>query len=680
MHCLQRTVLISLGDEAAALASELFAAVDLPILAHVGLGGSLDEQMEGGDRAVALLAALQAVSNAAALEQLLAQGATLERTDAIAVWLVVDIAAAGRLPALIEARQQAMDLAWRHFRCTLPTHALVLSAPEAGDETNGVLKALESLPQPLESLLLAGQVNADGLGLAADEVRTRLREALRQLIVSPLRRLPARFWQAAEAPWSAVEEEGEAAGGRCDVGLTWQTPPLLTLGAQFYPNPAGRLWAAFVRRWVQAALAQLVAPTPAGANACELATEWLVWQPDRLQPLLEGVMGAEPQMAAAESYGWAGWAQWDELLAMVDEDEARVQRALGKATAAGVAQLAAWVQQWQRALDERLAADLTAIGAAPDLAMAEQALVGYRGQWLGWAQVMDEDLAAMAAAQAELIGRRNAARLRLEGLLGHFSLSGPVAGLAAGLRLLLRPRLWLRSLRAYGSLDASLRDYTDAIEAVLSSEMQRRRCDLLRQHYLVGAEQVGRMLAMVGTLAATLRQAQAMAAPAPVVEDAVLDEAMCDRLYGEVMGDGSTALKRFLAQKPLVWRTGEGEWRTYEEADLLLADLQAFAGRWLGPLLGWGADRFVAFALADDEERLTVWLKGFLAGAAPLWPTGLQAGSLSQEAGALVVADPEDSPLLSVVSRWAEQGDWQIVRARASDPLVVLRVCLLRQA
>ncbi len=680
MHRLQRTVLISLGDKASALATELIAAIDLPIVTHVGLDESPDEQLEGGDLAAKLLVALQAVSNAVAQEQLLAQGAMLERTDEIAVWLLVDIAAAGRLPALIGARQQAMDLAWRHFRCTLPTYALVLSAPEAGDETNAVLRALESLQQPLESLLLAGQVNADGLSLGAEDVRARLREGLRQLIISPLRRLPALFWRAAAAPpWSTVwaerdSQEGEEAGG-CEDGLAWQTPPLLAVGAQFYPNPAARLWAAFGQRWVQAALAQLNAPLEADAAPTAPAPEWLAWQPDRLQPILEGAMGARPQLVAAESYARPGWAQIDDLLQAVEQDEARAQRALGQAAAAGVAQLAAWARQWRQALDDRLAADLTPTGVLPDLAAVGRYLDACRGQWLRWAEAMDEELVARGVAQAESIGRRDAARAGVAGAASYFH----QPGLAAVLRLLLRPRLWVRGLRVYRSLDAALHDHASAADAVLSSGMARRRCDLMRQHYLVGAEEAARMLALVQTLTATLRQARATAALAAVVQDTVLDEAVCDRLYGEVMGDGLPALKRCLAQKPLVWRTDEGEWRTYEEADLLLADLQAFAGRWLGPLLGWGADRFVAFALADDEERLAVWLKGFLAAGAPLWPTGLQAGSLSQEVGALVVADPEDSPLLPVVRRWAEQGDWQIVRARASDPLVVLRVCLLRQ-
>lgn len=681
MHSLQRTVLISLGDEASALAAEVSAVVDLPILAHVDLAWASDDLDEEGDLAAQLLAALQAVSNAAALDQLLAQGATLERTDEIAVWLLVDIDAAGRLQKLLCARQQTMDLAWRHFRCTLPTHALVLSAPQLGAETEAVLAALEALPQPLESLLLAGQVNADGLSLSAGDVRARLREALRQLIISPLRHLPALFWKAVPPPpWSAVwaeqgRQEQGAAAASCEAGMAWQTPPLLAMGVQFYPNPAARLWDAFGLRWVQAALGRLVAAGSAEADASRaLAPELLAWQPERLDGVLEGMMAA-PRLAAAESYGRPGWAQLGGLLSMVEQDEARAQGALGQAASRGVAQIAVWARQWQQELEDRLACDLTPNGALPDLAEAGRYLDGCRRQWLAWADAMEAELASMETAHARLIKRRAAAGAAVEMALARI----PGPGLGAVLRLLLRPRLWSQSLRAYGMLDAALGDNVAAADAVLGSEIRRRRWDLLRQHYLVGAEQAGRVLALVQTLAATLRQAQATAAPASPVEDAAWDEAACERLYGELMGDGVAALKRYLAQKPLAWRADAGGWRTYEDAALLLADLRDFAGRWLGPLLGWGADRFVAFALADDEERLAVWLQSFVAAAAPLWPTGLQACTLREEASALAVPDPEDSPLLPLMRRWAEHEDWQIVRTQASDPLVVLRLCLLRQ-
>ena len=161
--------------------------------------------------------------------------------------------------------------------------------------------------------------------------------------------------------------------------------------------------------------------------------------------------------------------------------------------------------------------------------------------------------------------------------------------------------------------------------------------------------------------------------------DAVLDEAACDRLYGEVMGDGLAALGRFLAQKPLVWRTAAGEWQTYAGAEALVAEMEAFAGRWLGPLLAWGADRFAAFALGDDEERLEGWLKALWLGAAPLWPTGGQVCGPEGEVTALVVAEPEDSPLTPLARGWREGGDWQVVRTRVGDAVVVMRVGLVSE-
>ncbi|MBX7236927.1 MAG: hypothetical protein K1X65_21275 [Caldilineales bacterium] len=670
MYHLRRTVIISLGDEATALAAELATTLDLPVVAHVALDG-------GPTDAGALLAALAAVSAAAAVERLSAMGVALERTDEIAAWLLVDIAAAARLPALIEARQEALELAWRHFRCSLPTQALVISAPEAGAATEALAQALEVLPQPLESLWLVGRVNADGLSLAADEARARLREALRQLIVSPLRHLPRLF--APPPPWSDVWAQ-EGIPGRCGAGRGWQTPPALTLGAQFYPNPAGRLWLAFVRRWLGEALGRLAVE----GVATEPGTGWVEWQPDRLGPLLAGVMGPGPQLAVA-SYARPGWGQVGALGEQMVEDEARAGRLLGQATAAGVAELAVWARRWQGALDSRLGDDLTPTGELPDLGAAGRALVSCREQWLGWAAAMDGRLERLAVEQDGRVGRRDAARARVAGLAGGF----PLPGWGGLWRWLAHPRRWGQGVRAYVQLDAGLAAYVEAANAVVSGEMERRCCDLLRQFYLVGAEAVGRLAAMVEGLAAMVRQAQAagMAAPgqaapgmaAPGMADAVLDEAACDRLYGEVMGDGLAALGRFLAQKPLVWRTAAGEWQTYAGAETLVAEMEAFAGRWLEPLLAWGADRFAAFALGDDEERLEGWLKALWLGAAPLWPTGGQVCGPEGEVTALVVAEPEDSPLTPLARGWREGGDWQVVRARVGDAVVVMRVGLLSE-
>lgn len=669
MQRLQRAILISLGTDASALGAEVHQECRSPVLAHVALPL---EVMTAAGVSASLLAALQAISSTDIQARLLAAGTPVDHLDEIVLWLLLDLAAADGLDTLLCAYEEAAELAWRQFRCAAIANALVLADPSRAEETEALLVRLESLARPLSSLFLAAPVNSEGLSVAPDVFRSHVGVGLRHLLVTSLRHLPAILCSdTPPPPWEPqplLDASGKGMASH-HAQQAWQTPPLLTLGASSYPNPAPRLIPRYSHLWTQSALAGLtaaahpVAPPPISAPA-----DLLPWQPDRLQEALAVKVGpVVPQLDPA-AYRTPGYQQLAELLRTLAADKARAEAEMQRAMRGALAPMQSWLEQWQRQLNQRLAADLAAAHGLPDLAAAKTYVEACQSQWVRWAEVIDGRLAGSVADRSRCESRWQQTQTTLALILGRF----PPSDLAGFLRLLFHPGRWWDLIRTYISLPSTIQRYVAEANALLQLDLSCRSLDLLRQHYLAGAQVASDALQQIDALVASLNTAarQLQAEPLEPWSDAVFDLPAHDQLYRELVGDGLIPLQRCLAQTPLpAW--------PYADAEAILAHLRAFGQQWLAPLEEWGADRFVAYALHDDEERIGHWLKALLAEACPLWPAGAGASAYGQEISALVLAEPEESPLLPVVRRgWPGV---QVTWGRSSDPVAAIRIRTLSE-
>lgn len=665
MQRLQRAILISLATDASTLGTEVQRDCGSPVLAHVALPL---EAATAADLSVSLLAALQAVSSTDAQARLLAAGTQVDHLDEIVLWLLLDLAAADWLDTLLCAYEEAMELAWRHFRCAAIANGLVLADPSRAEETETLLIRLESLPRPLSSLFLVAPVNSDGLSVAPDVFHRHVRAGLRHLLVTPLRHLPAILCSdTPPPPWEPQPQQDAADAGiaASRAELAWQTPPLLTLGASSYPNPAPLLVLRYARFWMQSALAYLLAAAHPTVRPPDFSApaELLPWQPDRLQEALAVTVGTAFHQLDPAAYQTPGYQQMAGLLRTLAEDKARAEAEVQHAMQGALVQMQAWLEQWQRELSQRLAADLAAAHGLPDLAGARTYVAACQNQWVRWAEAIDEHLAERVADRSRCESRWQETQATMALVLGRF----PSSDLASLMRLIFHPSRWWDLIRTYFSLPSMIQRYVAEANALLQLDLACRSLDLLRQHYLAGAQTASDSVQQIDALIAGLNAAarQLQAEPLEPWSDTIFDLPAQDRLYQELVGDGRIPLQRCLAQTPLT---------TWPQADAeaILAHLQTFGQRWLAPLGEWGADRFVAYAMQDDEERIGRWLKALLAEACPLWPAGAGASLLGQEVSALVLADPEQSPLLPLVQRgWP---GLQVIWGPASDPVAAIRI------
>jgi len=669
MQRLQRAILISLGTDASALGAEVHQECRSPVLAHVAL--PLQVTTAAGVSA-SLLAALQAISSTDIQARLLAAGTPVDHLDEIVLWLLLDLAAADALDTLLCAYEEAATLAWRHFRCAAIANALVLADPSRAEETEALLVRLESLARPLSSLFLAAPVNSEGLSVAPDVFRSHVSVGLRHLLVTSLRHLPAILCSdTPPPPWEPQPQRDASGEGTASLHAqqAWQTPPLLTLGASSYPNPAPRLIPRYAHLWTQSALAALMAAArPAIPPPVSAPADLLPWQPDRLEEALAVKVGPVVPQLDPTAYRTPGYQQLAELLRTLADDKARAEAEIQRAMQGALAPMQSWLKQWQRQLNQRLAADLAAAHGLPDLAATRTYVEACQSQWVRWAEVIDGRLAESVADRSRCESRWQQTQTTLALILGRFPSSDPTAFL----RLLFHPGRWWDLIRTYISLPSTIQRYVAEANALLQLDLSCRSFDLLRQHYLAGAQIASDALQQIDALVDGLNTAarQLQAEPLEPWSDAVFDLPAHDQLYQELVGDGLIALQRCLAQTPLL------TW-PYADAGATLAHLQAFGQQWLAPLEEWGADRFVAYALRDDEERIGHWLKALLAEACPLWPDGAGTPAYGQEIGALVLADPEESPLLPVVRRgWPGV---QVTWGRSSDPVAAIRIRTLSE-
>lgn len=642
MKRMQRTLLVSLGEKADRVAAQTWQQVAAPAVLHVPLAPVSDPETRETTAAM-VLAALQSISRVEVQAEMEACGLLLDRLDEIALWLLIDIETVRGIEAALEARRLLADLAWRYFRCSLATRVLIIAAPEKASETRTLLTALAAESPPPALVFLVSTVNRQGLSLTEEALCARLPLALRWLMAAPLR-------------------DG------VPIGLETESArmSLFSLGVAAYPDPAPTVLAWCIRRWQAQALALLLTPDEAKTllptlPADDEALRWLLpWQPESLYEALTGLTDACLRRRAWPDGRHPGRWLWSQAESAVirarDDDEA--ERRLVQTEA--VALCDRWAQQRREDLQRRLRTAATSTGSALDLAWLGRVLAACRRQWQDWAQEWESGLFLAEVERQECEERLRAAETALKVLLQ------PLIGSANGrwLRFWLVPRYWPWVIRAYLGLPEALRVYEAAHTAWRRSVLASLRLDRMRQDCLVAAQDVIVAQTHLERLQQALSAARAelVAATDPEAWDAAWpfghDEAV--RLYDTIMGDGRTALSHCLRQHPMP------DWTATPAG--VLETLERFGCRWLSPLLSWGADRFVAYALEDDETALLAWWQTLLAQATPLWPAGLRQDAASGTAVALV--DPETSPLAALIAQ--AETDILVLPAQPPAPLTVI--------
>jgi hypothetical protein len=646
MNRLQRTVLVSLGERADHVAAHTGQQLNAPAVVHVPLPQSPDA---GGEEALAatLLTALQQVSRVEVQAEMEAQGLMLDRLDEIELWLVLDVEAVTRMETALWARRLLADLAWQHSRCTLDTRVLVMAAPHRATETRTLLTALEAESPPPSLVFLVSPVNRRGLSLTEEALCARLPLALRWLLVAPLREA------VIQTPGSAEAETPS------------EPIRLLSLGAAVYPDPAATVLAWCVRRWQAQALGWLLAPAAAetllpALPAADEALRWLLpWQPESLYERLMALTDACWQRRNRPNGRYLGRWPWSQvrsaMLAARDDDETERRAFQTEA----VALCERWAQQRREDLHRRLAATLT--GGVLDLDGLGRVLTACRQHWQAWAQEWESGLLQAEDERQDAEARLQATETALMALLQ------PLVAASEGAWpwFWLNPRSWLWIVRAYFGLPEAMQAYEAAHMAWRRSVLAVLRLDRMRQDCLAAAQDVATAQTHLERLQQALHAAhETLAATAePEGWEAIrpFDRDDAVRLYDELMGDGRTALGHCLRRHPAT------AWTATPAG--VLAVLEQFGHRWLSPLRMWGADRFVAYALDDDEEALRAWWQTLLDQAMPLWPEGLRRDEAIGTA--VVLVNPETSPLAALIPREGNDVWW--LTARPPVPLTVIR-------
>lgn len=638
---MQRTLLVSLGEKADRVAAQTWQQLAAPVVLHVPLSPIADPAAKE-TMAAMVLAALQSISRVEVQAEMEACGLILDRLDEIALWLLLDVETVTGMEAALEARRLLADLAWRHFRCSLDTRVLIIAAPEKASETRTLLTALAAESPPPALVFLVSTVNRQGLSLTEEALCARLPLALHWLLAAPLR--------------DAVQNESNSA-----------SMPLLSLGVAAYPDPAAMVLNWCVRRWQAQALALLRAPVGPETllptlPAADEARRWLLpWPPESLYESLLALTDACWRRRLWPDGRYPGrwlWSQVESAMIRAREDDEAERRAF---QTEAMALCDRWAQRRRDDLQRRLRLAAIPAGGMLDLDGLKRVLAACQHQWQNQAQAWESGLLLAEAERQACEERLRAAETTLRVLLQ------PVLGSAGGRwwRFWLDPRYWPWVIRAYWELPEAMRAYEAAHTAWRRSVLAAIRMDRIRQDCLLAAQDVAAAQAHLERLQQALSAAhEALTASAdPEAWDVSWpfgrDDAL--RLYDQIMGDGRTALGHCLRQYPVM------DWTT--TAAGVLEALERFGRCWLSPLLAWGADRFVAYALHDDETALQTWWQGLWAQATPLWPAGLRRDDAI--ATAVALADPETSPLAMLLAQ--AETDILVLPTRPPAPLTVIR-------
>lgn len=647
MKRIQRTLLVSLGEKANRVAMETWQQLAAPVVLHVPLSPVTDPEAKEAMAAM-VLAALQSISRVEVQAEMEACGLLLDPLDEIALWLLLDVEAVMGMEVALEARRLLADLVWRHFRCSLDTRVLIIAAPEKTSETRTLLTALAAEAPPPALAFLVSTVNRQGLSLTEEALCARLPLALRWLLAAPLR------------------DEVHNASSSTSM-------PLLSLGVAVYPDPAAMVLNWCVQRWQAQALALLLAPVGPETllptlPAADEARRWLLpWPPESLYEALLALTDAcwqrRPQPDGRHPGRWL-WAQAESAMITARKDD-ETERHTFQTEA--IALCDRWARQRREDLQQRLRLAAMPAGGMLDLDKLQHVLTICRRRWQDEAQVWESELSRAETERQACEEGLRAAETALRTLLQ------PVVGSTTGrwLPFWLIPRYWPWMIRAYWELPEAIRTYEAAHTSWRRSVLTALRMDRMRQDCLVAAQDVAAAQAHLERLQQALSAArEALTASAdpeawkafwPFDRDDVL------RLYDHIMGDGRTALAHCLQRYPVV------DW-TATPAGVLEA-LERFGRHWLSPLLSWGADRFVAYALHDDETALQAWWQGLWAQATPLWPGGLRRDEAVGTAVALVA--PETSPLAALLAQ--TETDLLVLPTRPPAPLTVIRWQRLEQ-
>lgn len=538
-----------------------------------------------------LAAACDRLADVDLAADLLASGWQVAATDAIAVWWLVETAAADGTkpdPAALLADLQAS--AWRRLRLHIGVRAMMLLEPA---EQSAAISWLERLADAgAEWIAVAGPVDAGRL------------------------RWPAPVWQERAA-------KTVAALLWCETGLEWgrfeaTKGRVWAVGAAVWPSPAASIHAQAARYCAMQTVQKLLMPCPATPAGISDLPPWeipgLAIAPERRRLALQTF--APPPLPAPSWERFRPANAWATLADRGDDLTAAATAYFAPARDAHYSARASWlaeqVTNWEDALLQLRDERLSPVAGWPALNAYRLELRSLASQMLVACAMIDDWLEtayrqyAQAEAAAAQAGQALAASCAL------FPALHP-ASLAA---LLVRPWLWPRLLWAY------LFDLPARGQAYLSAAGQREQARwheantlALQQAHLSMAQAVRERQAEADVYAQRLAAAAALLkhlddgkeAPAPWSATQVAE------LAADAAPENGPSL-------PLLWGVvGDRAGETEPAMEPGLDGLLAWTDSCLSFLETWTAADYLLAALSGAE--MAIWPADMAAQSRPLWPT-----------------------------------------------------------
>jgi hypothetical protein len=622
----QRTLILTNGPIAAQAGrniQELLSARQGPaaVVAVVNLTGPAE--YSAAPFMADIPAALTRISATSITSGLLRQGYMLDRSQEIALFLLIDVSPhAGE--QVMQLVQQAATIIQAHLGLDTAT-LLIWLAPEPADEATATCLIASEANHHLFSrgVLALSPLNEAGLRLPDENaLAANCAEALWLLVATPLR---------SALEWFA-DQDGEAMFG--------------SLGVSQWGWNGGNIRCFLRQRWLIEVISQWLAPAPSQAAPVEIA-RWIADAGLLPRQIKEHTLTTEEQQPPGyeESVWHAPWP-WEvhrlfTRLSVTDagDQEGQEQR-----------------QEWaDLRLDEPLQAASQVIKRQLQALLDEKPVSGvaYASQWAAMLSQefnrlrgeLLQEVDQQGGADAALSTARGELEARLQPLLEKW----PTAGLFAWLRLAFKPWQWPYLAWRYWQLcsigqQLTLVYYHQAVRRrqramMLATIHASVELEQIARHCLGQAEEIGDMLNYLKreigdqgpVTSASSVQALSRVEGTEIKQSPNLqsDEvALIATLWSRMVED-----PRVEAEMAAAALAGLGQQLVKLDDGAVLASLQASAEKQLARLSHFSAARVIPL-LYSTQEAVNQWWQGLWEEATPLWrydATRLPERTLTQQ-------------------------------------------------